>query len=1628
MLHWLLYVLVSVVVVTSVDPLHTYSLFPVIHKIEGPRPTSGNSRIFIQVSNVPSTSSISVLISQRPCPSVRQHNSTWISCILPSGVGTGHAVHVTADGVMNDQLFTIDYDRPVISSLSTDVIDMTSSFAINGRNFYTESKFIQVSIGQFKCSKITILTDHRSIKCDSFEITNTAILHGIPSPPSLSISVATQRQEGSLHVDVLPSLFDVRDVDGEGFPTSGGVRIGIIGFGFETSFDDVMVSLVTFELDNLGSTLDVEGVIESDSLITAHLPSGFGQFKVGLKVGNFTFSNTISHHFNSPVLEEVISSEFPTAGGVRIQIEGSEFYGNQAEADVYICGHYCPSTVESSHLITTELPPGEGSCELLVVIGGLSSNNFLYFDYDKPKLVIDEPLKYSSEIILTGENFGTNSSLISIFFGSNRCQSVSINTNHYSITCHNLPYLDLTSRAYVAVFVSGVRSENYLVSFAPSIYKIEGNFSTVGGSVVSIRGIALSSLQSLSPTIHFSHRSLPLSPSSFSSSALTVELPPGVGEQEVWIEWSGGRSDSVKFLYDSPEILNVSTPKGMYLRGGDLVVMKGRNFGTELSLVKVLLDQQVIDCDYVDDDELRCLTPELSSFRDVNLSVVVDGQESNIWQLTPSEPKIEKLVSTSGKFSTSGGVEVLIVSTGFGPLNQSISLSVNDSIVNSFQLNVSTVSFNLPAGTGYCTVELFTEFFNYTMMLSYDPPVIIHPEMDVAVTNELVIQGANFGIDPSLISVRLGPFDCPMVEVLKNHNTIQCVGLLQSIKNDSIRFLDTSELVVTVDDLTSTKSVKISPFIIDLECNTRTKKPSTRTSSLCFLEVFQIDLSNSFTLTINSIPVRASPTQNSKISFESTPGCGSFKISLFYENENFYFYSNYQEANISRIHSQDGFPLNGGVSVVVFGRDLGKELGCNVSFQIDTFFSKDRSNQIDSIIVESTGNHEFILPVGFGFGNILPIVDGVIGLPFSFDYDIPLIKAIVSTEGFPTIGGVSVELNAKNLPNCEAFNCSKIPDPLILIDDHVIEVDYWEEDHALFTLKEGIGQVFIQIFFGDVFSNNFLLRYDPFELDSIPELLFFNNLVILRGNNLGNRESEIELTINDYAPEAFTVFNFSVITAQFASDVFFTGSSELSIKIANQSEFITIESVKNVDSRFLLTLPETISINGGSKGSISARIDIFSLGHVEVVVGQDTVDIDYDLSTNDNVVFEIPERQYSTKLPVVLLLNELPIFESEFLYTAPFIESLSERIFIGEPFTIRGVNLLSNDWYILVNSRSVGRWDCELLSDTRIECNLSDDIIDCESAQNDHVLQFFGDGVASDLIPFTLSPLFISSLAPSPSFSKETIVSVTGMFGSSKWTGQISAKIGKKSVEILESSSRTLKLVVPPFEGDSGLVLSYCGIDADPYNVNYDGPFIKSVESPSTRGGEIAVEGGNFDKSSILQISFGNQFFSAPDFAFVSNTLFTLKVDEGSGKGIGVQVLVNSFSSELFTFNYKPPKVAKLDVFVDEDSDLTKFLIKGDDFGPDISHVDLVRINDRECRNVKMPSPHAEISCEVSSAFESGELTLIIGGQETFFVFSPSRIGFWFWVIIVVVSLSVVIGLVKYVRSRSAKPREVVES
>jgi len=362
-----------------------------------------------------------------------------------------------------------------------------------------------------------------------------------------------------------------------------------------------------------------------------------------------------------PTVASVTPSSGPAVGGATVTVSGTRFATGSGETTVDF-GSMAATAVScaSSTSCTVRVPPGAGTVEVSVTVGGVTSPSspaglFAYVPVVTSLSPSSGPQSGGTTVTVSGAGFLTTSGGTTIDFGSTPASSVSC-TSETTCTAVSPPGSAGTSVPVTATVAgetspsSGAPTFTYL-SGAPTVSSLAPTSGpATGGTTVTIDGTNLSGASvSFGPTASSSV--------SCSATSCTALSPPGAGTVTVTVSTPSGSASAGLFAY-VPVVTSLSPSSGPQ-SGGTTVTVSGAGFlttsgGTTIDFGSTPASS--VSCT----SETTCTAVSPPGYGTVGVTVTVDGTASapDAGAQFLYEPGYY-LVGASGQVSAFGGVPVL---------------------------------------------------------------------------------------------------------------------------------------------------------------------------------------------------------------------------------------------------------------------------------------------------------------------------------------------------------------------------------------------------------------------------------------------------------------------------------------------------------------------------------------------------------------------------------------------------------------------------------------------------------------------------------------------------------------------------------------------------------------------------------------------------------------------------------------------------------------------------------------------------------------------------------------------------------------------------------------------------------
>lgn len=509
-----------------------------------------------------------ITVGGKPCiPTQSGYTDTQIVCVLPEGVGVDQPVVVTVDGQQSN-VAPLDYAAPRI-----DAIDIAGG----GQGGSTQGGYVVTltgaNFGPGPADSIDVFdpltnTTTQCIVAKPSDYTTTSIRCVIAEGQGtvdFAVSVAGQTSPPSPYSYGAPMITSI--VPGNG-PTVGATKLTIIGENFGTSG--------TIYIDGKECLLTAGGAGYSHDRIECDVPAGEGFDLDIIVTTGAVFSTPALYDYNPPMVTAISDSPGPTAGNIMVTLTGTNFGTGNATISASIGGQPCTPIDSHTHYeLVCTLPAGTGlDKDVVVVVNDQSSaiNNPL-FDYAAPFLTAvqgctdTDPLTPDSVgcskagmtiLTLTGSNFGSNASEISITVGGNPCPDVVV-ISDTEVTCNLPPGIGFDQPVTISVDEQPSNTDVALDYAGPEINTIVGgDFSAAtvdGGDAITLTGSNFRP-NGTAPVVYFGPPGTPIKDmlvcvvddASTTDSQIVCVLPPGSGTDLVFVVDDSAGSISAESL------------------------------------------------------------------------------------------------------------------------------------------------------------------------------------------------------------------------------------------------------------------------------------------------------------------------------------------------------------------------------------------------------------------------------------------------------------------------------------------------------------------------------------------------------------------------------------------------------------------------------------------------------------------------------------------------------------------------------------------------------------------------------------------------------------------------------------------------------------------------------------------------------------------------------------------------------------------------------------------------------------------------------------------------------------------------------------------------------------------------
>lgn len=338
-------------------------------------------------------------------------------------------------------------------------------------------------------------------------------------------------------------------------PAGGGGGTGPSISGLNPTAGPIGTS-VTISGSNFGSTQGTSSVTFngttatpttwSATSITAPVPTGATTGNVVVTVGGSASNGMLFTVSSAPSISTLSLTQGPV--GAAITISGANFGATQGTSTVTFNGTLATASFWNSTSIDVTVPAGATTGNVVVTVGGVSSNGAPFTVTPPPHITSINPISgpVGTSVTITGTDFGPTVGPISSFVTFNGTQGRS---TFWSDTSIAIPVPQGATSGNVVVSVGGVPSNGvpFTVTVPPSITSLNPTFGPLGASV-TISGTNFGATQGAS-TITFNGTAT--TPTSWSATSIVAPVPTGATSGNVVVTVNGLASNGVNFTVTS---------------------------------------------------------------------------------------------------------------------------------------------------------------------------------------------------------------------------------------------------------------------------------------------------------------------------------------------------------------------------------------------------------------------------------------------------------------------------------------------------------------------------------------------------------------------------------------------------------------------------------------------------------------------------------------------------------------------------------------------------------------------------------------------------------------------------------------------------------------------------------------------------------------------------------------------------------------------------------------------------------------------------------------------------------------------------------------------------------------------
>ncbi|XP_062842250.1 fibrocystin-L-like [Trichomycterus rosablanca] len=408
-------------------------------------------------------------------------------------------------------------------------------------------------------------------------------------------------------------------------------------------------------------------------------------------------STSLQYFVLVPVLDSVFPKAGSTTGYTRLLLSGSGLTNGL----VMVAGSPCiPVFSNYTHILCDTSPSTAQKGDITVQVGAISSScsadcSFEYSSSLSPTVSSVSPNSVSGNqttVTVSGSGFGTTLEDLRVSADDITLQVMSVTDSNLTVQVGPLPAGPHTVQ--VVVMSKGLASKTATLTSLPEASLQPSSGSLAGGTPLIITGNGF-----VAGNTSVMLGSNPCSIVEISP-ALVKCLTPANEEKQVQvnIQVFGVKYPQLSFNYThdkTPNITSVSPATGP---SGTLITVTGSGFGSDSSIVSVMIDSAKCSLSSITDTTIQCTVGEhAGGIFPVSLQHQVKGYAQTLANYT-YELRVTKITPSEGSYG--GGAIVALQGSGFDPKNSKVFFCNQECNVDRINSNSTSLYCQVPANNG----------------------------------------------------------------------------------------------------------------------------------------------------------------------------------------------------------------------------------------------------------------------------------------------------------------------------------------------------------------------------------------------------------------------------------------------------------------------------------------------------------------------------------------------------------------------------------------------------------------------------------------------------------------------------------------------------------------------------------------------------------------------------------------------------------------------------------------------------------------------------------------------------------------------------------------------------------------